>query len=120
MQWIETFTAGAIAALTASILPAIILLVIGILAIRIVVKIVTTALNKTKLEKAAHSLILSVARAVLYILLGLMVATKLGIDDFHRGSGFRADPGCFPGAAEHHVQHGWRLYHSHHPALPFR
>lgn len=80
MQWLETFTASAMAALTASILPAIILLVIGVLAIRIVVKIVTTALNKTKLEKAAHSLILSVVRAVLYILLGLMVATKLGID----------------------------------------
>ena len=80
MQWLETFTVTAMAALTASILPAIILLVIGILAIRIVVKIVTTALNKTKLEKAAHSLILSVVRVVLYILLGLMVATKLGID----------------------------------------
>ena len=80
MQWIDTLTVAAMAALTASILPAIILLVIGVLAIRIVVKIVTTALNKTKLEKAAHSLILSVVRVVLYVLLGLMVATKLGID----------------------------------------
>ena len=80
MQMLETFTVAAMAALTASVLPAVILFVIGILAIRIVVKIVTTALNKTNLEKAAHSLILSVVRAVLYILLGLMVATKLGID----------------------------------------
>ena len=80
MSWIDNVTAATVAMLTANVLPAVILLVAGILAIRIAVKIVITALNKTKLEKAAHSLILSVVRAVLYILLGLMVATKLGID----------------------------------------
>lgn len=71
---------AAFARLAATVVPALILLVMGILAIRIAVKLVTAALGKTKLEKAAHSLILSVVRAVLYILLGLMVATKLGID----------------------------------------
>ena len=80
ISWFDTFAATAMAALTGSILPAVILLVLGVLAIRVVVKIVVTALNKTKLEKAAHSLILSVVRVTLYILLGLMVATKLGID----------------------------------------
>ena len=80
MYWIEELMAVLTAAMTAKVLPAVVLLVIGVLAIRIVVKVVTTALAKTKLEKAAHSLILSVVRATLYILLGLMVATKLGID----------------------------------------
>ena len=65
---------------TANILPALILLVAGILATRIVSKIIATALNKSKLEKAAHTLILSVVNVTLYILLGLIVATKLGID----------------------------------------
>lgn len=65
---------------TATLVPAVIVLVAGIFAIRIVNKIVTTALNKSKLEKAAHSLILSVANVTLFVLLGLIVATKLGID----------------------------------------
>ena len=80
MSWFDALATTAVAALTASVLPAVILLVIGVLVIRIVVKVVASALEKTKLEKAAHSLILSVVRVVLYILLGLMVATKLGID----------------------------------------
>ena len=80
MSWIDDLTAAAMAVVTANILPAVILLVAGILTVRIVVKIVIAALEKTKLERAAHTLILSVVRVVLYILLGLMVATKLGID----------------------------------------
>ena len=70
----------ALAYLTATVLPAAAILVAGIFAIRIVGKIITTALNKSKLEKAAHSLILSVANVALFVLLGLIVATKLGID----------------------------------------
>ena len=70
----------AIAYLTATVLPAVIVLVAGIFIIRIVNKVITTTLNKSKLEKAAHSLILSVANVALYVILGLIVATKLGID----------------------------------------
>lgn len=62
------------------ILPAVILLVIGLLVIRIIMNIIQKCLNATKLEKAAHGLIKSVARVVLYLLLGLMIADKLGID----------------------------------------
>ena len=65
---------------TASLLPAALLLVAGILAIRAVMNLIQELLDKSKLEKAAHSLIKSLARVVLYILLGLMVAAKLGID----------------------------------------
>ena len=70
----------AIAAFVANMLPAILLLVVGLMAIRVVVKVATTALEKTKMEKAAHSLILSVIRVCMYVILGLVVATKLGID----------------------------------------
>jgi len=66
--------------LTVNLVPALLILVIGILIIRIVNKIVKTALEKTRLEKAAHSLILSVVNVALYILLALIIATKLGID----------------------------------------
>ena len=63
-----------------SILPALIILVIGILVIRLVVKIIRAALEKSKLEKAAHKLICSVVKVTLYLLLCLIVASKLGID----------------------------------------
>ncbi len=61
-------------------LPAVIMLVIGILIIRIVMTILNKFLSASKLEKAAHSLIKSLVRVVLYLLLGLMVASSLGID----------------------------------------
>ena len=63
-----------------SICKALIILVIGILAIRIIGKILKKALEKSKLEKAAHVLITSLAQTALYILLGLIVASTLGID----------------------------------------
>ncbi len=79
-SWFESFIASVSAALTSNILPALILLVIGVLIIRIVEKIVASALERSKLEKAAHSLILSVTRVGLYLVLGLIVAARLGID----------------------------------------
>lgn len=80
IDWFEMLVAAAATALTASLIPAVLILVIGIVVIKLVNKIVKTALEKTKLEKAAHSLILSVANVALYIILGLIIATKLGID----------------------------------------
>ena len=59
---------------------AVLVLVVGILAIRVVNKLIRVALEKSKLEKAAHSLITSLASAAMYILLGLIVASTLGID----------------------------------------
>ena len=56
------------------------LLVVGVLAIRIVLKVLERALEKSKLEKAAHTLIASLAKAAMYILLGLIIASSLGID----------------------------------------
>ena len=62
------------------LLPALAVAVIGLLIIRIVMSIITKALDKSKLDKAAHSLIKSLANAVMYILLALMCASSLGID----------------------------------------
>jgi small conductance mechanosensitive channel len=74
--WLGTIGTFAVSRL----LPVVILAVIGILAIRILMKLVNGALEKSKLEKAAHSLIKSLVQVVLYLLLGLMIAAKLGID----------------------------------------
>ena len=79
-NWFEPLLAAGIAALTTSLIPAVLILVIGIVIITLVNRIIKTALNKTKLEKAAHSLITSVFNVAMYIILGLIVSTKLGID----------------------------------------
>ena len=63
-----------------TLLPAMLMLVAGLFVIRIVKTILKRILRNSKLEKAAHSLILSLFSVVLYILLGLMVASSLGID----------------------------------------
>ena len=62
------------------VFPALIIAVVGILIIRIIMGIVKKALEKSKLEKAAHSLIKSLTRVVLWILLALIVASALGVD----------------------------------------
>ncbi len=62
------------------VLHAVLVLVIGILVIRIVTKLLRGGLEKSHLEKAAHSLILSLAKVAMYILLGLSVASSLDID----------------------------------------
>lgn len=61
-------------------LPAILLLLAGVIVVRIVMKIVSKTLEKSKLEKAAHTLIKSVIRVGLYLLLLLTVASAFGID----------------------------------------
>ena len=55
-------------------------LVLGAIIIKLITTIVGKALQKSKLEKAAHSLIQSLIRGVLYLLLGLIAASTLGID----------------------------------------
>lgn len=62
------------------VLKAVITIVAGVLAIKLLLKGVETALERSRLEKAAHGLISSIIKAVLYVLLGLAVASGLGID----------------------------------------
>ena len=64
----------------ANVLPALLLVVAGLIVVTIIRKIVKKLLEKSKLEKAAHSLINSVVSVALYLLLGLIVASSLGID----------------------------------------
>ncbi len=66
--------------LAAKVLPAAIIFAVGVLVIRTVMNIVRKTLEKSKLEKAAHSLIKTVIRVVLYGLLALITASKLGLD----------------------------------------
>ena len=66
--------------LSVSLVPAVLIVVVGIFMIKAVMKVLQSLLDKSGLEKAAHSLILSVARVVLYVLLGLIAAAKLGVD----------------------------------------
>jgi len=75
----DFFTALGTGALN-KVLHAVLVLVIGILIIRIVTKLLQGGLEKSHLEKAAHSLILSLAKVAMYILLGLSVASSLDID----------------------------------------
>lgn len=80
MEFILSIIAKVLNFLVNRTLPAVIVLVIGILAIVIVNRVVDAALKKSKLEKAAHSLIKSVVKVALFILLGLIVCSKLGLD----------------------------------------
>ena len=58
---------------------ALVILVVGVLAIRIIGKILGKTLEKSKLEKAAHTLINSLAKTALYILLGALLYLALSI-----------------------------------------
>ena len=66
--------------LASRLFQAVAVLVIGILAIRIFMKLLNASLEKSKLEKAAYSLITSLVKTALYILLGLITASALDID----------------------------------------
>ncbi len=62
------------------VVPILVFVVIGILVIGIIRRILRKFLEKSKLEKAAHSLILSLVSVVLYLVLGLAAASGLGIN----------------------------------------
>ena len=62
------------------LLPMLLLIVLGVLAIQVAMNLLRKALKKSKLEKAAHTLIRTAIQIVLYILLALAIASGLGID----------------------------------------
>ena len=66
--------------LATRVLIAVILLVIGILICKTIIRVLNVALKKSKMDTAAHSLIRTLVKTVLYILLILIVASSLGID----------------------------------------
>lgn len=56
------------------------IVVVGLIVIKIVMMIINRALKRSKLERAAHSLIRSVALVVMYALLGFIAFSAIGID----------------------------------------
>ncbi len=62
------------------LLPTVLIVLVGIILIRITMMIVNRALKKSRLEKAAHGLIKSVLRIVLYGLLAMIAASAIGVD----------------------------------------
>lgn len=62
------------------LVPVALMLVVGCVVIHLVMKLVNGLLEKSKLEKVAHSLVKNVVKAVLWGLLLLMIASRLGID----------------------------------------
>ncbi len=63
-----------------TLLPAVVLLGIGLLVVKGVMKLIDRSLARSRLEKAAVSLIRSLLRVVLYVLLGMIVAERLGVN----------------------------------------
>jgi small conductance mechanosensitive channel len=63
-----------------TVLPAALIFAVGVLLIRIGMKLVTSILEKSKMEAVAANLILKVLKVALYALLALIVASKMGID----------------------------------------
>ncbi len=63
-----------------TVLPAAFLYVIGVLVIRLVMKLLEKLLERTGLDRTASGLLRAVARTVLYGLLVLMIASRLGVD----------------------------------------
>ena len=63
-----------------TVLPAALIFAVGVLLIRIGMKLATSILEKSKMETVASNLILKVLKVALYALLALIVASKLGID----------------------------------------
>ena len=73
LNWLSTAAAQ-------KLVPAVLILAGGLLVIRIVMTVIKKLLEKTHLEQAAHGLVKSVVRVVLYVLLCLIIAGSLGID----------------------------------------
>ena len=63
-----------------TVLPAVVIYVIGVLVIRAIMKLLEKVLEKSGMEKTAYGLIRTVARTVLYGLLILIIASRLGVD----------------------------------------
>ena len=63
-----------------NLMMSVVLLAAGILVTRILCKMLQKALERSRMEKAAHSLILSLTKTMLYLLTGLIVASALQVD----------------------------------------
>ena len=62
------------------IITAVLILAVGIFLTRLITNLVRKALQRSRLERAAHSMIISVVRVALYLLVFINVASSLGVD----------------------------------------
>ncbi len=76
MEWLGSLGLSALG----NIIPAVLILLVGIIVIKIVTAIVKKALTKSKLDKAGHGMIQTLIKTVLILVVGLMCASALGID----------------------------------------
>lgn len=74
--WLKSMGLGAFA----TVIRAALFLLVGLFLIKLITNLVRKALLRSKLEKAAHSMIIGVVRVLLYVLLLINVASALGID----------------------------------------
>ena len=77
MEWIGTIFS---AELLRNAVTAVLIAVLGVLGTRVIAAVLRRSLEKSRLEKAAYSLILSLTKVVCYLLVGLTAASALGID----------------------------------------
>lgn len=75
--WIQKWGLGSA---VGRVVSAVLILIVGFAAINLLTKLMKGTLERSKLEKAAHGMIVSVTRVVLYLLLVINVASALGID----------------------------------------
>ncbi len=76
INWYNTHSEG----LINRIISFIIIVLIGLLVIKLVMSLIKRALKRSKLERAAHSLIKSVSRIIMYALLAFISLAALGVD----------------------------------------
>ena len=76
MEWLYTMNAY----LVHTVLPAAVIFAVGMLLIRMGMQLVTKILEKSRMDPIAYNLILKVLKVAAYVLLSLIVASKLGID----------------------------------------
>ena len=74
--WLKNVGLGAFQ----KIITAVLILAVGIFLTRLITNLVRKALQRSRLERAAHSMIISVARVALYLLVFINVASSLGVD----------------------------------------
>ena len=80
MEFLKNWLVSAGTFLTVTLLPLAIILVAGILLVQAAVKLLRKGLSKTKLEPVANNLIVTVFKILLYGLLCLILASKMGLD----------------------------------------
>lgn len=75
-SWLKAIGLGAFE----KIISAALILVVGLFLVKLVTNVARKALLRSRLEKAAHSMIIGVVRVMLYVLLFINAASALGID----------------------------------------